>query len=233
MVQNIFRHVKAVNLNSVQNQHTMTWNALNCEFQFQILKSSAINTIKQFLLDLDIYVNIWHEIIKSRFYHSKSESESDSIFKRIIYNKQWAQFFRWKTKNRDLFKIMTNFMNLFNITDQIKYFSVYHNQKSFRNLKSDLNHIFNLKIIIEFLFKIRLQITFEKKSDFRKNRNKNQNKSKKFYKSKAHAYLTNENEKRDVDYYDFNDDFEKKNWKSIMKRNLHSKRWIKKIFSWN
>ena len=232
MIQNIFRHVKAVNLNSIQNQLTMTWNALNCEFRFQISKSSAISTIRQFLFDLDIHADIWYEIIKSRFHHSKSES--NSIFKWIIYSKQSIQFFRWKTRNRDFFKIMTNFMNFFSTTDQTKYFSAYHNQKSFRNSKFDLNHVFNSKIIIEFSFKIRLQITSKKNPISEKIETEIKTKTKSFTNQKRkHIWRTKTRKKKSIITISVKILTKKKNWKRIMKKNPHSKRQIKKISSWN
>ena len=86
IVQNIFRHVKTIHLNSIQNQLIMIWNALNCEFRFQISKSTSTITIKQFLNDFDNHAEIWHELTRRKFYViSKSEFNSS---KRIIYNKQ-------------------------------------------------------------------------------------------------------------------------------------------------
>ena len=164
--QNIFRHVKTVHLNSIQNQLIMIWNILNCEFRFQIPKSTFINTIKQFFHDLNNHADIWHEIIKKRFYNS----DSISFSKKTIYNKQTISSFCWKTKNRDFFKIMTDFMNLFSITDQIKYFFVYHNQnvKQDCQRKSDSNCAFDTKVITDLFFKMRFQITSKNESDFKK-----------------------------------------------------------------
>lgn len=98
IVQNIFRHAKTIHLNSVHNQLIMTWNALNCEFRFQISKPTSIIIIKHFLHDLDSHAGIWQEIIKRKF----NNSSDFEITKRTIYDKQLSSF-RWKTKHRDFF----------------------------------------------------------------------------------------------------------------------------------
>ena len=169
VVQNIFRYVKTVHLNSVQNQLIIIWNALNCEFRFQISKSIFIIIIKQFLHDFDNHAEIWHELTRKKSFIT-SESKINS--KRIIYSKQNSNSSLWKTKNRDFFKIMSDFMNFLNNTSQKQYASVYQNQnfKDYKRKNSD--RVFDSKVIIDFFFKIRFQITLKNKFDFRKKKEK-------------------------------------------------------------
>lgn len=89
-------------------------------------------------------------------------------------------------------------MNFLNITDQIKYFFIYHDQnfKQNRQKKFDSNCVFDTKIIIDSFFKMRFQITSKNKFDFKK---------KKFFKTKSHVYMTNDDEKK-IDYYEFNNE---------------------------
>lgn len=197
--QNIF-HVKIAHLNFIQNQLIMTWNALNCEFWFQISKPNVIITIRQFFRDLNNHVGIWQKIARRKTYAVKPSIS----FKRTNYNsKSNVTFFqRKKTKNRDLFKIIKNFMNLFNNTDHIQYLFAYQEQdqnrfkhKS-RREKSNSDRVFDTKIIADSFFKIPLKITFENKSDLKKS-NKN-------FRSKGHVYMI-ENDEKKIDYYEFND----------------------------
>ena len=117
-------------------------------------------------------------------------------------------------KNRDFFKIMTNFMNLFNSFDQIKYSFVYHDQNSFKEQKKfDFDRIFAIKIISSS-FKTFFQITSKNEFDSEKN------KYKKFFKQKNHVYMIKNDEKK-VDYYKFSND-EKTNDNHDSKQNLNA-----------
>lgn len=91
-------------------------------------------------------------------------------FRKTTYSKQPTQSFCWETKNRDFFKIVSNFMNFFNITSQIKYVLAYQNQKQKRSNKSDSNRVFDAKIIIDSSSRTRFQITSKNESDFKKER---------------------------------------------------------------
>ena len=167
---------------------------MNCEFRFQISKSTFTITIKQFLNDFDNYAEIWHELIRRKFYViSKSESKFSS-FKRTIYNKQNSSFSRWKTKNRDFFKIMTNFMNFFNITDQIQYSPTYQNQNSFKKKRKNFDRVFDAKVIIDFSFKIHFQITTKNESDFKKKKWK----EKKFLNKKTTLIWSTKTKKKSI-----------------------------------
>ena len=59
------------------------------------------------------------------------------FFKQIIYNKPNSNSNRKKTKYRDLSRIITNFMNFFNITNQTQYSFVYQNQNSLKQNRFD------------------------------------------------------------------------------------------------
>ena len=166
IAQNIFRYVKTVHLNLVQNQLIMTWNALNCEFRFQISKPIFIITIKQFLHDFDIHAEIWHELTRRKFYFiSELEFGSEISFSKcVIYSKQNSNFSRWETKNLDFFKIVSDFINFLNNTNQKQYAFVYQNQDSKDYKRKNFDRVFDSKTIIDFFFKIRLQITSKKNS---------------------------------------------------------------------
>ena len=89
-------------------------------------------------------------------------------------------------------------MNFFSITNQIKYFFVYHNQnvKQNRQKKFDSDRVFDTKIITDSFSKMRFQITSKNEFNFKK---------KKFFKTKNHVYMTNDDEKK-IDYYKLNNE---------------------------
>lgn len=189
--QDIFRHAKAAHLDSVQNQLTMAWNALDCEFRFQIPEPTATSTIRQFLHDLDSHAGIWHEIARKRSYNPGSTSSS----KKTTYSKQSTQSSRWETKNRDPSRIVADFMNLLSTTGQTKYSPTYHDQdsKQDRQGKSDSGRASDTKAITGSSSKVRLQITSGNESDSKK--------GKKPFKTKSHAYMADDDEE-EVDYYE-------------------------------
>ena len=69
--------------------------------------------------------------------------------------------------------------------------------------KKNFNRVFDSKIIIDFSFKIRFQITTENEFDFKKKKWK----KKKFFKQKNNAYMIADDEKK-VDYYKLNNENE-------------------------
>ena len=70
--QNIFRHVKAIEMIFIFNQIIMIWNNFDWKFRRDISKFTSETTIWKFLFDLDSKTNIWYEMIKKKFFtHSK------------------------------------------------------------------------------------------------------------------------------------------------------------------
>jgi hypothetical protein len=64
--QQNFRSIKTVNMNSIHNQLTITWNNLDWRFWANILESTIITFIRKFLIQLHFMLNIWQEIIRSQ-----------------------------------------------------------------------------------------------------------------------------------------------------------------------
>lgn len=62
--QNIFRHAKSAEMESVFNQITMAWNNLDWEFRRDIPEPSPDTPIWKFLSDLDSKASIWFEMAK-------------------------------------------------------------------------------------------------------------------------------------------------------------------------
>ena len=98
---------------------------------------------------------------------------------------------------------MANFMNFFNITNQIQYAFAYQNQNSFKKKRKNFDRVFDSKIIIDFFFKIRFQITAKNEFDFKKKKWK----EKKSFKQKNNAYMIADDEEK-IDYYEFNNENE-------------------------
>ena len=70
--QNIFRHVKAIEMIFIFNQIIMIWNNFDWKFRRDISKSTSKTTIWKFFSDLDSKTSIWYEMIKKNFFiHSK------------------------------------------------------------------------------------------------------------------------------------------------------------------
>ena len=80
-----------------------------------------------------------------------------------------------KQKIAIFFKIVTNFMNFFSTTDQTQYAFIYQNQDSFKKKRKNFDCVFDSKVIIDFFFKIRLQITAKNEFDFKKKKIKKKN----------------------------------------------------------
>ena len=66
-VQNIMRHSKVVEFNSIYNQLIMTWNNLNFNFKMQISESITTTILISFFDSLDVKINIWQKMIAHRF----------------------------------------------------------------------------------------------------------------------------------------------------------------------
>ncbi len=91
--QNIFRSVKATNMNSVHNQLTIAWNNLDWRFRANILESTIITSIRKFLNQLDFMTDIWHEMIKSQNVNlSKSFRDRFQNSRRAQNNFFWLNF---------------------------------------------------------------------------------------------------------------------------------------------
>jgi hypothetical protein len=65
-VQQIFRSIKTVNMNSIHNQLTIAWNNLDWRFRANIFESTIITFIRKFLNQLNFMSNIWQEMIRSQ-----------------------------------------------------------------------------------------------------------------------------------------------------------------------
>ena len=202
VAQDIFRHAKAAHLDSIQNQLTMAWNALDCEFRFQIPEPTTTSTIRQFLHDLDSHAGIWHEIARRRSYQtSKETGPSDKRTRNYSKQSSSSSPNRWEKKNRDPSRIVADFMNLLSNSGQTKYSSAYHDQGPSREQgKSDSDRASAVKAISSSS-KVPLQITSGNGSDSKKD------KYKKSFKQKNHAYMA-EDDEREVDYYEPSNDEE-------------------------
>ena len=86
-VQNIMRHSRIVEFNSIYNQLIMTWNNLNFNFKMQISESITTTIFISFFDSLDVKTSIWQKMIAHRFIQHASSS-SDQIDKQRQINKQ-------------------------------------------------------------------------------------------------------------------------------------------------
>ena len=86
-VQNIMRHSKIVEFNSIYNQLIMTWNNLNFNFKMQISESITTIILISFFDSFDVKISIWQEMTAHKFIQHVSFS-SDQIDKQRQINKQ-------------------------------------------------------------------------------------------------------------------------------------------------
>ena len=77
-VQNIFRHVRAVELESIFNQFILTWSNLDYEFRRDISKSKSNITIRIFFDQLKKKFDIWFDMINQSAFNSKSNNNNRS-----------------------------------------------------------------------------------------------------------------------------------------------------------
>ena len=75
-VQNIFRHVKVVELESIFNQLILTWSNFDYEFRRDISKSKSNTTIRIFLDQLKEKFDIWFDMINQSVFNSKSNNNN-------------------------------------------------------------------------------------------------------------------------------------------------------------
>ena len=88
--QNLFRHAKAVDLISMHNQISMTWNNLNWQFRRNISKSTDSTIIRHFLNQFDNYSNIWFEMTNSQ---SQTQYEARKFFTKHHQNNDRNRIF--------------------------------------------------------------------------------------------------------------------------------------------
>ena len=199
-VQNIMRHSKIVEFNSIYNQLIMTWNNLNLNFKMQIFESITTTILISFFDSLDVKISIWQKMTAHRFIQHVSSSFDQNKQRQI--NKQ----------NRER---QNDFQQQFDVDDsQFSYFSYEYwsssnyNSYQYQNLTFQSN-TYQKYQKLQYQFssasqetsvasvlladRQSLQLTFENASDFK-------------FKNQSQRRLASDNASDNRDEFDNRDD---------------------------
>jgi hypothetical protein len=212
--QQIFRSVKAVNMNSVHNQLTIAWNNLDWRFRANIFELTTITFIRKFLNQLNFMSDIWQEMTRSqsqdqfkfmrgRFQNPRRTQDYSEYFVRsnpslFSYQYQGAysnyqpdnrQYERLEYRNRDT--------RSYNSRDNRSVDSRYFKEKSSESAS-----------VLSFT-RQSLQITGENANQSASDSSYSEIKSKdnRNYKKKSRAYVTEEDEHENEMNNSFDDEY--------------------------
>ena len=134
--QNLFKHVKIADLNSVYNQLVLIWNNLNWQFRQHVSQFTEQTTIQAFLKQFDNNCDIWFEMTFANTFDDK-------------------KFFANKSHHDATKK---NFNRYFNLSD--RYFSL-----SFKQKNIYMNNSQNQNLSNRSSFEITIKMKNSKKSN--------------------------------------------------------------------
>ena len=221
--QDLFKHVKAIDMTSIHNQMIMTWNNLDWQFRKNISKSIESTTIRHFLDQLDNHADIWFEMTKSKRssysnrkffvrsshqnndkYPDKTSDQNDSNRDSYRMNKAYQNDFQKRRNDRSRVNITTKIEKRSKQSE--KKFDKNVKNKSYDRIKSNRN---------------RYEIKYKQKIEYKQKNERNKNDSSK---KKIKAFVTTENKSNDFDddlknyhqfenlsYYDSNYEYENMN----------------------
>ena len=141
--QDLFKHVKAIDMTSIHNQMIMTWNNLDWQFRKNISKSIESITIRHFFDQLDNHVNIWFEMIKSkrssysnRKFFVKSSHQNNDRYSDKSQNDFNRDFYRMNKTYQNDFQKRRNDRSRMNVTTKIEKKSRQSERKFDRDVKN-------------------------------------------------------------------------------------------------